>query len=308
MIGTAGGKMQKTFVLGLGAQKAGTTWLYQYLNDHPQCAPGKVKELAALRMLFGYKFSNVRWRKRIDAVSEALQNAPKRLQINPAENAQVQELLESFDYLASCTDLDAYVRYYERQLAASPGAHVVADITPEYCMLTKKELLETRTRLEDAGFAVRAVFLMREPVERCYSALRMEFRRERKAGVEDIRLPTDSFVRRSTVSGCQKRTRYEKILPQITSVFSPEERYIGFYEEFFSDDSLGKLCNVLGIDHVDGKFGKRINTSPRESEPSAEEWTQVRDFYSDTYDFCANRFGAVKIAKLWPERTGEHGS
>ena len=140
MLGTAGGNA-KTFVLGLGAQKW-TTWLYQYLNDHPQCAPGKVKELAALRMLFGYEFSNVRWKKRIDAVSEALQN-PRRLRIHPAENAQVQELLESFDYLASCADLDAYVRYYERQLAASPGAHVVADITPEYCMLTKKELLET---------------------------------------------------------------------------------------------------------------------------------------------------------------------
>lgn len=34
----------KTFLLGVGAQKAGTTWLYDYLNDHPQTDMGLYKE------------------------------------------------------------------------------------------------------------------------------------------------------------------------------------------------------------------------------------------------------------------------
>lgn len=291
--------MQKTFVLGLGAQKAGTTWLYKHMHNHPQCALGNVKELAALDMYFGREFNNLRWEKRIAAVTSALENAPKQLEKGIADDKRVHTLLESFEYLASCTDLDAYVRYFERQLAAKPGAHVVADITPAYCMLSEDNLRETKEALEAAGFAVRVVFLMRDPVERCYSAFRMAFRRDRRAGVEALRQPNADFVRRASASGCQRRTRYEKIVPRIDAVFTPEERFIGFYEEFFSDQSLQRLCDVLGINHVSAKLDKRVNTSPREVEPSAEDWAQVRELYSDTYAYCSERFGAEKVAELW---------
>lgn len=300
--------MQKTFLLGLGAQKAGTTWLYTYLQNHPQCAPGKIKELAALGMYFGGEPFNMRWQKRVAAVTEALQNAPKQIGEDFAENKRIKELLESFDYLASCAELGAYVRYYERQLAAAPGAHVVADITPEYCMLSEDNLRETKATLEAAGFAVKAVFLMRDPVERCYSAMRMAFRRDRKAGVEEPRLPNVDFVNRAARPGCQKRTRYEKIVPRIEAVFAPEERFIGFHEEFFSAGSLGQVCDLLQIDQVPARLNKRINTSPREVEPSAEEWAQVRELYSETYTFCEKRFGAEKIAGLWPVRSSELAS
>ena len=97
--------MQKTFVLGLGAQKAGTTWLYKHMHNHPQCALGNVKELAALDMYFGREFNNLRWEKRIAAVTSALENAPKQLEKGIADDKRVHTLLESFEYLASCTDL-----------------------------------------------------------------------------------------------------------------------------------------------------------------------------------------------------------
>ena len=33
-----------TFLLGLGAQKAGTAWMHRYLESSPQCDPGFRKE------------------------------------------------------------------------------------------------------------------------------------------------------------------------------------------------------------------------------------------------------------------------
>ena len=35
---------QRTFLLGLGAQKAGTAWMHRYLESSPQCDPGFRKE------------------------------------------------------------------------------------------------------------------------------------------------------------------------------------------------------------------------------------------------------------------------
>ena len=92
----------------------------------------------------------------------------------------------------------------------------------------------------------------------------------KKGGVEGIRLPTDNFVRRATVSGCQTDP-LRKILPDRVS-FLAEEDISGLRGVLFGRQS-GKAVQRFGIDHVDGKFGKRINTYPRESEPSAEEWT-----------------------------------
>ena len=36
--------MTGTFLLGLGAQKAGTAWMHRYLESSPQCDPGFRKE------------------------------------------------------------------------------------------------------------------------------------------------------------------------------------------------------------------------------------------------------------------------
>ena len=36
--------MDRTFLLGVGAMKAGTTWLHDHLAASPQCEPGRRKE------------------------------------------------------------------------------------------------------------------------------------------------------------------------------------------------------------------------------------------------------------------------
>ena len=35
----------RSFVIGVGAQKAGTTWLFEYLGQHPDVAMSPIKEL-----------------------------------------------------------------------------------------------------------------------------------------------------------------------------------------------------------------------------------------------------------------------
>lgn len=43
---------KKIFILGIGAQKAGTTWLYQYIKNSPKANLGQLKEYHFWNMIF----------------------------------------------------------------------------------------------------------------------------------------------------------------------------------------------------------------------------------------------------------------
>lgn len=140
---------------------------------------------------------------------------------------------------------------------------------------------------------------MRDPVERCYSGLRMAYRRALKKQVDVARLPHEGFVESATAEWCQLRTRYENIVPRIEEVFAPENRHIAFFESLFSQQGIMALCGFLGISYKEVNFEKRVNTSPRLAEPGAEAWAEVRLEYKDTYDYCAEKFGSKIISELW---------
>ena len=291
--------MIKTFLLGLGAQKAGTTWVYQYLHDHPECAMGRDKELSTLLEYFGNK-TNTAWKlKRLEALEDVCKKTRWRLKTDQASSQEMQGLLERIEGFTATFDIDHYLNYFARRLAANPDAHLVGDITPEYCTFSAEELEKIKSFLEAEGYNVKVLFLMRDPVERCYSGLRMAYRRALKKQVDVARLPHEGFVESATAEWCQLRTRYENIVPRIEEVFAPENRHIAFFESLFSQQGIMDLCGFLGISYKEVNFEKRVNTSPRLAEPGAEAWAEVRLEYKDTYDYCAEKFGSKIISELW---------
>jgi hypothetical protein len=47
----------RTFLLGVGAQKAGTSWLYRYLKSHPEIFMSPIKEMH----FFGTRYKAKGW-------------------------------------------------------------------------------------------------------------------------------------------------------------------------------------------------------------------------------------------------------
>ena len=122
----------------------------------------------------------------------------------------MQGLLEQVEAFTATFDIRHYLRYFSNRLHAKPKAHLTGDITPEYCMLSAENLREIRDMLKAEGYSVKALFIMRDPVERCYSSLRMGYRRALKAGKDNPSLPHENFERYAVADWCQTRTRYEK--------------------------------------------------------------------------------------------------
>ncbi len=291
--------MEKTFLLGVGAQKSGTTWVYRYLQGHPECALGRIKEMASLATLFDETGPLDRQKAKLETLQKVSAKMALRMRLDKVTDESLTELSDKIQHVAADYDWSSYLQYYAGQFEQKPASKLTADLTPECGLMSEQALARAKNELEKAGYRVKVLFLMREPVERCYSALRMAYRRGLKAGRPMLEMPDVNFATDAIQPWVYERTRYEKILPKIESVFAPQDRYIAFFETFFNAQSVQNLCEFLGIAFVPINFGKRVNTSPRIVEPSAVEWSQVQTFYQETYKYCAAKFGADLISDLW---------
>jgi hypothetical protein len=257
-----------TFLLGLGAQKAGTAWMHRYLESSPQCDPGFRKEYH---------------------VWDALDLPSGRL---------VQERIEKQggDRARFLADPDAYFDYFAALLARD-GVRLTADITPSYAGLSVERLSAIRQGFAERSVRPVAVYLMRDPVERVWSAVRMDVRRSGNTdeGAVEGRL-------RAVAVGDQydRRTRYDLAMSTADRAFGDEVFY-GFYERLFDASTLRDLCAFLGIEFVEPDLGRQVNVSPKVDGDLAEQTVRgLVAHFAPVYEAVAARFPAVDLPTLWP--------
>src|SRR3954451_14413565 len=137
-----------TFLLGVGCQKGGTAWLHRYLEASPQCDPGFRKEYHV-------------W----DALDlESGRLARERIEKQGGRRAEfLVEPERYFDYFAGLLEPDAI--------------RLTADITPAYAALSVERLRMVRDGFTARGVRQVAVYLVRDPVERIWSAARLDIGR-----------------------------------------------------------------------------------------------------------------------------------
>jgi len=133
--------------LCVGAQKGGTTWLYQQLDSHPDFWMPPIKELHYFDELC--------------RVQRAFQ--PRR------RDERDVRFLDSMKSLSAgpSIDLENYARLFEPKASLLSG-----DITPSYSMLSDKII----RRIVEYFPNLKVIFLARDPVERAWSHLSMEVR------------------------------------------------------------------------------------------------------------------------------------
>lgn len=285
------------FILGVGAQKAGTTWLFRYLNEHPDCAMGPVKEMCFFsdpRIAVHSKFPMPRSYKSLLQAAKILNNK------GTLGTKASERVLGLLDAAASRLQPERYAEYYQRIVATNPSAKLIGDITPGYSGLHPDDVFGMKEYLVKMGYSVKVVFLMRDPVTRCFSAARMTDRNilagKRK---KDMDWSGDNFASFAIKTGSEVRTRYEKTIAALETHFDSGQIFYGIYEDFFNVTEIEKLCTFLGISFVEPPLEVRVNAGKEEQSLPEAQAAEVRAFYADTYAFCRDRFGAERIDKLW---------
>ena len=284
----------KFFILGVGAQKAGTTWLASQLEKTSFFSNGGIKEFHIFNKLLvkanskknPYKFIK---KAKINAHIKRRRQQGYELLISPrvAMRLSPSAYFDFFDYL------------YLRQ----PDISHVGDITPAYSTLSRNTFSLIRDGLTAKNFQTKVIFLMRDPVERAWSQLRMNnrFKVERKKAKITPEQEFKALKKFYKGRSCVKRTRCDIIAGKLESVFERNQIFYGFYETLFSQAEINRLTNFLECPAMSPEFGQVVHASPKsnvELEGLSELLEEIRQFYAPSYTWARDRFGDA-VPEAW---------
>ncbi|MEN6541509.1 sulfotransferase [Parvibaculum sp.] len=271
----------KTFILGIGAQKAGTTWLAEYLDSRPEVFMAPLMEMHYFDAQYVPGL-----RADVDALFKRKESILVRQQIWPS--ARRKKRLEHLRARMRMNDDAAYVSYFERYVPAE-CTHF-GEITPEYALLPR-EVFENIRRYFPR---IKVVYLMRDPVDRFYSQLRMNMRAGR---VQDGR-EEELFISFLNEPRYFDKTYYHETLSIVRSVFDSDEIHIAFYEELFGDAEMSRLCDFLGLAFVPGAYDKKANAAPKPANLDPKLAALARERFAPVYDYCRAEFGE-RVPASW---------
>lgn len=162
------GQPRKPGALCIGAQKAGTSWLAQMLGQHPQVWIPPFKEV----QYFNHQHipEHRRW------IAWHYRNKPQ--EIRDRHKARKVPMPPELDaYLDGITSGKMFHnQWYKRVFAPAPAHSIPLDLTPEYSALPEEGVDAVARFLPKA----RVIYLIRHPVDRAISQLRMNLRREKR--------------------------------------------------------------------------------------------------------------------------------
>jgi hypothetical protein len=254
---------KKTFVLCVGAQKAGTSWLYSYLSERGDIYIPH-KELHYFDMKYAKELPGRR--------SVANGKYKKRGQL--PWNAR------------SFRDPSAYVEYFREGVPAN--IRYFGELTPAYALIGEEGFREIRGLFEN----IRVVYIMRDPVERLYSQMRMV---SGKFAQRDKVFELDSLVEKK---GNIERSMYETTIANLEKVFAPGDIVYLFYETLFREETIMRLCAFLGVPYLPAKFDEVVRGSGDGVSVPAELDARLRQRLAPTYAFCREKFGDA-IPEKW---------
>jgi len=276
------------FLLGLGCQKGGTSWLYHYLSCHPNVDMGMLKEYHVLDLLYIPEF-----RKKYTALLE------EERQIQCDQLNANHEIAKRIDFVKN---VDNYFDYFTNICKRNPNVFLTGDITPSYSALSKNTLQFVKNQLIARNFAPRLVFIMRDPLERCWSAVRMSRRAigANPQSAESARAEEQAVIQYAKSRACEIRTSYNVTCERVMEVFSNDEFFFAFYEDFFSPSEIQRLAAFLEIKHTEPNLRTKKNASEKTSVLSNAAQMFIVNQYQHIYRWAIDTWGQDKIVKIWP--------
>lgn len=163
---------------------------------------------------------------------------------------------------------------------------VKGEITPGYSIITLERIQFVRTIMPD----VKLIFLMRNPIDRQWSAARRILSRlpdEKFEGVDESKFYAafrEEYAKKGDYAPGLTRGNYSAILDNWLSVFPREQLYIGFFEDIANRPKklLSEVFAHIGVsrdvDWSSFPYKKVINKNP--DFPMPEKY---RDFLEEKY-------------------------
>lgn len=236
---------QPLHVFSLGAQKAGTTWMYGYFRNHPQIHVPKPKEL--------HYFDSL-WLPDHGAFAQGCRARLTELEERGASGPAL-DLARALVRMHDAPGED-HAAYRDILMRGYTSEVCVADITPSYGSLGLDHL---QRMLADFAPA-KMIFVLRDPVQRMWSQIRMHLARRDGAVTHAAADEMIARMMRGQGERIWKRSRLGLTLRYVRAL-PPEQVKVMYYETLFEDAQIRDLCGFLGVDFVPADFDRRYRAS-----------------------------------------------
>ncbi|WP_374764218.1 sulfotransferase [Yunchengibacter salinarum] len=262
----------KTFIFGLGAQKAGTTWLADYLSTHPQVFMSPIKELHYFDLRDVPDVRPIQEAYFLKRMKTLASQVPDFDQIRAGRGAWrgLNNYVERFNMRST----DDYLRFFHRRIG---DEKVFTEISPGYALLPAATYREVYELLDD----VRFLFIMRDPLDRYWSNLR--FYQGLLTGFDAKEQYLPSLKDRAIMG----RTDYEGTITRLEQAGIPRGKCLFlFYETLFEESTIARLCRWMGVDTHQPDLEKRVFKSPEVPLPEehlATAYDRLRPVYHALY-------------------------
>jgi len=209
--------------VGVGAPRAGTSWLHEVLGRHPQLWLPPIKEL--------HYFDEPDGTKRYYSY----------LRMRLISGFWIKRPLGLFDFhyfLGRRSDA-----WYCKLFAPAQRRGLIAgEITPAYSVVDDSAL----RRLWRLNPKTKLIYIMRDPVDRSWSAVVKKHHGRVRLGLPDL----ETAIRYAREEGIQKRSSYMESIAKFERVFAREQIFYGFFEDLSQNPGgfVAALLRFLGAE------------------------------------------------------------
>lgn len=279
--------------LGIGVQKAASSWLWNILKEHDDIWMPPLKELhyfdrdicypspsflfskSLEERLKGQEPHNILFREKMISVTS---------QHLSANDFQKNQWLAKFFF-------GEYNDKWYLSLFTDGAEKLKGEITPSYSIIN----IEDIRKIKNLFPHLKIILVLRDPVERAWSQTRF-YMTHNKLSLDSSISKIKKFIDSPVQSA---RGNYKKILQNWEAVFPKEQIYIGFHSDIINDSEnfIQSVSDFLGIDYrkiiTSNTLHKKFNTSLKLELPlEIDKYLNAK--YSEDKKYLNTRFGRFK--------------
>lgn len=257
----------------VGAQKAGTTWLWHYLRRNPKIDFGFKKEYHVWEVVSNpfFKF-----------IKEELEH----------KIGQGHTTYEKTTQLSFMNNPQLYFDYFVNKLKT---VDISGDFTPQSSSLSEQTFNHIIDTFATYDISTKAVYILRDPVDRLQSMVRMKLWLDDKINpsYDTEILFMDQYA---ASEGYIFSGDYSKIIPKLDKVFKSNIHYC-LYENLFADASTKQITDFLQVAHHPADYQFNPRPSYWRHQLTSSDRQHFEQLYEPIYKYTAERFPHVKT--LW---------
>jgi hypothetical protein len=234
-------------LIGLGAQKSGSTWLWNYLRGHPQCTATALKELHLIT-------SNPRHLEKQASLIEqeiAAANREKDMTflIEKRDIIQRAQMIKKKTIFSA----DGFLELVTRPAVGK--FRISAELSPSNGNMSGKRMRELASHHSGPKF----VLVLRDPVDRLWSQIRMAAS-QKSANTAGFLIMAEKMAADFLQGSLDLPVRhnYRTILRRAENNIPRERIFYAFYEDFFEQKNIDAFCYFLAVDPMSARLAEPV--------------------------------------------------